>query len=331
MAENRGGCQPDMSVVVPFLNEEKWLPHCLRALEAQTLPPGRFEVILIDNGSTDRSAEIAASFGRATLLHESCRDPYLARNRGIGAARGRYVIFLDADCVAQPDWLERLAAEIDRSAAPIVLGYLAYPDSNSSLLRRQENYYDAKLRYLLDNRLRSYYFGHAGNMAVRRDVFESLGPFLAMPIVGDTEIIHRLLERSPEARVAYASSARVVHSEVNSFAACLAKLYECGIHSETYTNVSGYRLLPLAEKWRIFRRSVQDEHYGPWATLESLLVLLAGFVSFQCGRLRPPAGRLPDGRPGHGPGLTGRAAIPSPSSPSPRPPATATLVNWTKK
>ena len=101
------------SVVVPFLDESQWLPETLAALDRQTFPSASYELIFVDNGSSDDSAEIVGRHPRIQLLHEPRRDPYLARNRGIDAARGEYVVFLDADCPPADDWL----AEMSRSRA----------------------------------------------------------------------------------------------------------------------------------------------------------------------------------------------------------------------
>jgi glycosyltransferase involved in cell wall biosynthesis len=143
--------RPLFSVIVPFLNEEGWLPKCLAALRAQTIDPGLVEWIMIDNGSTDRSAEIVRAEPRATLLAEPRRDPYIARNRGILAARGRHLAFLDADCLAEPDWLEAMQRQLTESDAAILLGYLAYPSPRSLALQIHEDYEDAKLRQVLES------------------------------------------------------------------------------------------------------------------------------------------------------------------------------------
>jgi glycosyltransferase involved in cell wall biosynthesis len=86
-------CGMLFSIIVPFLNEERWLPGCLDALDAQTLDRSLFELIFVDNGSTDRSVEIVTTHGGVRLLHEPQRDPYLARNRGIAAACARQIVF----------------------------------------------------------------------------------------------------------------------------------------------------------------------------------------------------------------------------------------------
>jgi glycosyltransferase involved in cell wall biosynthesis len=275
---------PLFSVIVPFLNEEHWLPKCLAALRAQTIDPSLVEWILIDNGSTDRSAEIVRAEPRATLLAEPRRDPYIARNRGILAARGRYLALLDADCLAEPDWLAAMQSEITATDAAILLGYLAYPSPRSLSLQLHEDYEDAKLRQVLECEPAACWFGHAGNMVVRADVFKDVGLFEPMPVVGDTEIIHRLRQRQPDARIGYAPAAKVVHAEVDSFRMCLTKTYEIGAHSETLARLSPYRTLSPAERLRVVGRCCRMHDYGPGRRLALWCILGLGYAAFVGGR-----------------------------------------------
>ena len=219
------------SVIVPFLNEAQQIEQCIQALLNQTLDNKSYELIFVDNGSTDRSPEIVRKYSAIQLLHKTRRDPYLARNRGIQAARGKYLAFTDADCIAAPHWLAELYEGLQD--ADIVLGRLLYPSPTPAFLRAYEHYYHTKLAYLLNQKLNQYYYGHAGNMAVRAAVFEVIGPFPNMPVVGDTEIIHRLLDHNPQAFISYRAEAQVVHAEVRHFRQCLYKLFECGQYSET--------------------------------------------------------------------------------------------------
>jgi len=277
--------RPLFSVIVPFLNEERWLPKCLAALRVQSIDPGLVEWLLIDNGSTDRSAEIVRGEPRATLLVENRRDPYIARNRGILAARGKYIVFLDADCLAEPDWLEVMQRELTASDAAILVGYLAYPSPRSLALQLHEDYEDAKLRQVLECEPSDCWFGHAGNMVVLADVFTEIGLFEPMPVVGDTEIIHRLRQHQPAAAVRYAAGARVVHAEVDSFRMCLTKTYEIGGHSETLARVSAYRTLSLAERMRAVSRCCRIHGYGPGRRLALWGILALGYASFLAGRV----------------------------------------------
>jgi GT2 family glycosyltransferase len=110
---------PELSVIIPVRNGAKSLPPLLRSLEAQTLPRERFEVIVVDNDSSDGTTEVAASHG-AKVVHEPVANRSRARNSGVAAAATALYAFTDADCVARPRWLEALLECAD--SAPLVAG-----------------------------------------------------------------------------------------------------------------------------------------------------------------------------------------------------------------
>ncbi len=97
-----------VSLYVPCYNAEAFLAGCLESVLAQTLPPD--EILVVDDGSQDYTAMIAAHFPVTYIRHEHNRGLAAARNTAFRAARNEIVAALDADCVPQPDWLERLAA-----------------------------------------------------------------------------------------------------------------------------------------------------------------------------------------------------------------------------
>jgi GT2 family glycosyltransferase len=101
-----------LSVVIPTYNRSALLGRILSALRGQTLPPDRYEVILVDDGSTDGTAELGAELakeGAVRFLQSGHRGVAAARNTGIQAAKGDIVVFTDDDCLVPADWLERLA------------------------------------------------------------------------------------------------------------------------------------------------------------------------------------------------------------------------------
>jgi cellulose synthase/poly-beta-1,6-N-acetylglucosamine synthase-like glycosyltransferase len=99
------------SVVIPAYNASQTIGECLTALAAQTVPSTHYEVIVVDDGSTDDTAAVAARLG-ARVLRQANAGPAAARNRGVSAARGEVILFTDADCAPAPDWIEQMLAPL---------------------------------------------------------------------------------------------------------------------------------------------------------------------------------------------------------------------------
>ena len=105
---------PLVSVVIAVRNGAATLPACLAALAAQDYPG--VEVIVVDDGSTDTTADVARATG-VRLIQTPGAGASVARNLGIEAARGAIVAFTDGDCVADPHWVRSLAEGLDASGA----------------------------------------------------------------------------------------------------------------------------------------------------------------------------------------------------------------------
>jgi len=107
-----------VSIVVPAFNAEKTLGRCLEALKRSICSEFTFEIVVVDNNSTDRTPEIAARAG-VLCLKEARQGRSWARNCGLQAAQGELVAFVDADVVVDPHWLALLVA---RFANPLIGG-----------------------------------------------------------------------------------------------------------------------------------------------------------------------------------------------------------------
>jgi len=120
---------PSVTIVVPVLNEEAAIGACLESLLGQEYPREKLEIIVVDNGSSDRSLEILSGYGqRLTLLNEQEPGPAATRNSGIAAANGEILAFTDADCVARGDWLMNLVSPLSEPEVGLVGGkILALP------------------------------------------------------------------------------------------------------------------------------------------------------------------------------------------------------------
>ena len=109
-----------ISVIIPAYNEEAFLPESLAALAAQTFPRDEFEIVVVDNNSTDRTSAVAAEHGADKVILELKQGTNQARQAGLHASEGRIVAFLDADCVPPTDWLERLHTILHENKGEIV-------------------------------------------------------------------------------------------------------------------------------------------------------------------------------------------------------------------
>lgn len=197
----------DASVILPCRNDAAHLPLVLAALDRQTFDRGRFEVIVIDNGSTDDSLAVARSWPEVIVLSEPRPSAYLARNRGIERAAGEFLVFLDADTVPRDTWLEtmiRTARENDLGLVGGRIESLAVRASWGSRLLAWSRSADRRRQSVLEHGRLS-----GGNMLVARTLFERYGVFLPVASGGDGEFAQRA---NPEKRpVPYAEAAVVVH------------------------------------------------------------------------------------------------------------------------
>jgi hypothetical protein len=162
-----------VSVVVPARNEEPRIGECLRALLAQDYPRELYEVIVVDDGSEDCTAEVAAGLGLKVL-----RQPPLggaaARNLGVAHARGEVVAFTDADCVADRSWLRHLVAAFQDPRVAVSTGEVV-GECRSAVAR----YVEDAGTFRLAHRWRAHPWPAfvTANVAYRKAVFDSLGGF----------------------------------------------------------------------------------------------------------------------------------------------------------
>ena len=114
---------PLVSVILPVYNGEKYLDQAIESIFSQTYRP--FEIILVDDGSTDNSREIASSYPEIKYIYQENAGHAAARNRGIKAAEGSYIALLDADDIWLPAKLSlQITAFCDDPELDLVTGYI---------------------------------------------------------------------------------------------------------------------------------------------------------------------------------------------------------------
>ena len=187
---------PVFSVVIPLYNKERYVRRCLDSILAQRFAD--FEVVVVDDGSTDDSTEIVAACNdpRLRLIRQANGGVSAARNRGIAEARAEWIAFLDADDEYLPGFLDEVRACIE--LYPMVGGIFArsFSDEGNETARpapqpatspRLIGDYDSFLV------VEGEYPAHTSSVAVKRDVFKAAGLFpLGVKIGEDTDMWMRV-------------------------------------------------------------------------------------------------------------------------------------------
>jgi glycosyltransferase involved in cell wall biosynthesis len=160
-----------VSVIIPARNVSVFLPACFDALISQDFPTENWEVILVDNGSTDDTIEVALTYlDRLNLRVVEMRTGYISalRNRGASLAAGEVLAFLDADCSPAPDWLLRASG---LSSPHAVVGAFYRIPPHSSWLAKSWYGHDEREKH------GSVPFVPSGDLIVRKTTFLALGGF----------------------------------------------------------------------------------------------------------------------------------------------------------
>jgi glycosyltransferase involved in cell wall biosynthesis len=164
---------PQISVIIPVLNEQAVIGRCLESLSNNAFPKSAFEVIVVDNGSTDPTIDIAKSFEKTLALKvlrlEKVHISAL-RNRGAAEARGRFLAFLDADCLAPATWLSNAMRLFQDPQAGVIGAHYGIPDDSTWVGRVwcQDRFAE---------KVGNVPYVPAGDLLVDRKTFSAIGGF----------------------------------------------------------------------------------------------------------------------------------------------------------
>ena len=211
---------PRVSVIVPVYNGESGIGLLLDALEAQDFPRDSFEILIVDNGSSDRTMAVVADYALAhptlplrLLTEHERRGSYAARNTGVASAQGSILAFTDGDCRPVPGWLSAGVAALDSSGAEQVGGAIeflfaaakpnAWEHLDSLIFLRQEQY------------VREYGWSATANLFTRADALAKVGGFRDdLQSGGDAEFGLRM--KAAGFRIVYSAEAAIRHEARNS-------------------------------------------------------------------------------------------------------------------
>ncbi len=168
------------SVIVPTRNRPAALERCLASLAAQSYARDSIEVVVVDDGSVPplrAPIETAGRLSRCVLVSTPGVGPAAARNAGVAASHGDALAFIDDDCVADPGWLTALAGRLCAQPGAAVGGRVRNALTGNRYARASQSLIDFLYRYYHVEGRGSVPFFTTNNLAVRREVFEDVGPF----------------------------------------------------------------------------------------------------------------------------------------------------------
>ena len=173
---------PFVSVIIPVYNEEKYLDLCLKSINENTYPRGSFEIIVVDNGSDDNSVDIARKYTDKVFICPEINVGEM-RNHGAKNARGDIYAFIDADCVADKEWLSNAVGLIKEKYC--ITGSKVDIPCNSAWIEKAW-YPNKKI-----GKTNTSYI-NSGNMIVPAKLFKKLNGFNTILSSGeDAEICYR--------------------------------------------------------------------------------------------------------------------------------------------
>ena len=232
-----------VSVVVPTRNRPHAVESCLDAFAAQTLSPGGFEVIVVDDGSepplTLDPARWAEKFD-LKLLHQQNTGPAGARNRGVTEARGEFLAFTDDDCLPTPTWMEKLLTALRKNPEALV-GGSTFNGLKGDLFAEMSQLIVTLVYDHFNRDPKNAYFFASNNMACRKSVFLELGGFdlLFRTASEDREFCDRW--RMAHRRLLWIPAATVEHQHAQNFLGFTRLHFRYGQGARLYKHIRNQR------------------------------------------------------------------------------------------
>jgi glycosyltransferase involved in cell wall biosynthesis len=235
----------EVSAIVPVFNSERFIGKCVASLLASKYDPSSFEIICVDNGSSDGSLRVLRSFDPAIrVLEEAKRGPAAARNAGLREARGEFVAFTDSDCMVDAEWLAAMVRALRQGRADALGGrILARPEAGvverfGELVHDHQNAIEmCHPPYMISM-----------NLAMSRRLLLSLGGFDERWLrIEDVDLTYRLL--AAEKRLSYCDDAVIYHHNRDRIWTLIREGY-----------LHGYFAAAFIKDYAGFVRSYRDAH-----------------------------------------------------------------------
>lgn len=173
--------QPKISVIIPAYNECKYIGRTVKSLLAQDYPKDRYEVIVVDNNSTDNTSEIAKELGAKVILYKDKKGVSPTRQAGSLAATGEIIAGTDSDTKVPPNWLRLIAQDL---SGDDFVGVTGPARTEGTWTQRAGYVFGFEVHRLVGILFRGVYFTGM-NFALKKSVFDKIGGFRVELLSGE--------------------------------------------------------------------------------------------------------------------------------------------------
>ncbi len=220
---NPGFTLPFVSIIVPVCNDAHRVRNCVEALIKQTYPSEKYEVVVVDNGSTDGTRDVIQKYPVTLLTEDRIYSSYVARNTGLRHAQGEVIAFTDSDCTPVPEWIEEGVRCLQSQSADLVGGKVRFV---YSLHQTGAEIWDSLTNMQIEQNIRERNVAKTANLFVWATVIKHLGPF-PNNIRSGGDVIWTKRATENGFKLVYAPAAEVDHP-ARQLAALWKKQYRVG-------------------------------------------------------------------------------------------------------
>ena len=272
----------EISIIIPACNAEDFIERCIRAIEAQEFPRSSYEIIVVDNNSSDATKEILTKFNNIKVLEEKQQGAYVSRNRGVAVSKGRILAFTDSDCAPDADWLKTISREMSNPKVSVLLGQNIYNSKRIMpvLLNEYENQKDA---YVYRSTINELYYARTNNLAVRRAIFEVQGGFVERMRGGDVILVRNAVDMYTSDIAKYCSDMQVVHLEIKSIIDTYKKMFIYGKSYRLFSKVKKFRPLNTRERLAVYCNVAKGRSVSSIDMIALFFLLLTGLCCWNLG------------------------------------------------
>lgn len=302
---------PKISVIIPIYNGEKDLPDLLKCLQQQTYPKSQIEYLLVNNNSRDNTQTILiescqlaqqAGFNFIPLLEDKIQSSYAARNLGIKQAKSDILVFTDADCRPQPDWLKFIIQPFKHQAIGIVVGEVEALPGKTILEKYAERNHLMSQKFLVEHSFCPY--GQTANIAIRKQAFSAVGLFRPyLTTGGDADICWRI-QKGSDWQLYYEPEAVILHrhrSNLKNFISQWRRYGESNRYLHELHGVNLMRELTLQYSfYRLARWLIKEIPRDAWRTMKGegklidLLTTPIDLIGYQARTRGQKESKLPE-------------------------------------